>query len=520
MVALTADRRQELADRGMLLGWWAQQQPDTVAVSAPSGSLTFAELNRDANALARGLRRRGLQAGDALALICGNSPEFAVVVAAGQRAGLRLTPINWHLTAEEARYIVDDCEARALIGDAMFSALVSGAATTASAVRIAVGGSIEGFEAWADVVGSEDGSDVSDPVIGTQMLYTSGTTGRPKGVHRPPAGAVPLANIYGYREGGQDRHLCTGPLYHAAPLAFSLSIPLAFGASVVLMERWDAAEALRLIGEHRITHTHVVPTMFHRLLSLPEDVRAGGDTSSLRHVLHGAAPCPVSIKHRVIEWLGPIVWEYYAATEGVGSFVDSATWLAHPGTVGKPLVEGQVRIGDEKGEPLPPGQVGLVHLRAPAGARFDYFNDADKTADSYRGDYFTLGDVGYLDAEGYLYLTDRSANLIISGGVNIYPAEVDAALLEHPAVGDAATIGVPDQEWGETVRAVVELQPGLRPSSALAEELMGHCRDRLAAYKCPRAVDFVDELPRQDNGKIYKRLLRDRYRAQSGSARS
>jgi long-chain acyl-CoA synthetase len=345
------------------------------------------------------------------------------------------------------------------------------------------------------------------------MLYTSGTTGRPKGVHRPSAPSVTqVLNLFGYSESGTDAHLCTGPLYHAAPLAFSLALPLAFGVGVVVMEQWEAEEALRLIDAHRITHTHMVPTMFHRLLSLPPDVRAKYDTSSLRNILHGAAPCPVSVKSALIEWLGPIVWEYYAATEGTGTFVDSATWLTKPGTVGRPMVEGLVQVGDPDGNPLPAGEIGLVYLRAPATGRFEYFNDQAKTAGSYRGDYFTLGDVGYMDDDGFLFLTDRSANLIISGGVNIYPAEVDAVLIGHPAVGDVATIGVPNPEWGEEVKAVVELQSGFEPSDALARELLAYCRDRLSHFKCPRSVDFTEHLPRQDNGKIYKRLLRDQYR--------
>ena len=267
-------------------------------------------------------------------------------------------------------------------------------------------------------------------------------------------------------------------------------------------------DALALVEDHAITHTHMVPTMFHRLLSLPAEVRATYDVSSLRSVLHGAAPCPVPVKRRMIEWLGPVVWEYYAATEGSGSFVDSATWLARPGTVGKPA-DGQVMVGDDDGRALPAGEMGLVYLKAPAAGRFEYFKDADKTASTYRGDYFTLGDMGYVDDDGYLFLTDRSANLIISGGVNIYPAEVDAVLLEHPAVGDAATIGVPDDEWGEEVVAVVELQPGRVPSPELADELVAHCRTASRTSSARRSVDFVDDLPRQDNGKIYKRQLRD-----------
>jgi long-chain acyl-CoA synthetase len=512
--------RQELAARGMTLAWWASQIPDNVAIISPTGDRTFAQLNGRANQVARALRARGLKEGDAVALMCTNRPEFVETWAGCLRAGLRVTTINWHLTGEEAGYIVKDCEAKAIVADAPLAVAASGAVENAPncKVRLAVGGEIAGFEDYETAVSAEDASDIDDPIAGSTMLYTSGTTGRPKGVYRPPAQAAAAAaiNIYGYKEGGDDLHICTGPLYHAAPLAFSLAAPLAFGVGVVLMEKWDAEEALRLIAEHKITHTHMVPTMFHRLISLPEDVRAKYDTSSLRHVLHGAAPCPVPVKQALIEWLGPVVVEYYAATEGVGSFVDSNTWLTKPGTVGKPMMEGQVIIGDEEGTEVARGDVGLVFIKAPAAARFEYYKDAEQTSKTFRGDYFTLGDMGYMDEDGFLFLTDRTANLIISGGVNIYPAEVDAVLLEHPAVGDAATIGIPNSEWGEEVKAVVELQPGIEPSDELARELLEFCRGKLAGFKCPRSLDFVDELPRQDNGKIYKRLLRDRYREAAG----
>jgi long-chain acyl-CoA synthetase len=503
--------------QGTLLTWWAEQQPDALAVAAPTGTLTFGQLDRRANQLVRALRRLGLEPGDGVALLCPNRPELVEVVAATQRAGWRLTTVNWHLTGDEAGYIVADCESKALIAGAGegLAEIATGSLPHAPncTARLAVGGSIEGFLDYDAELAGEDPRAIDDPQLGSMMLYTSGTTGRPKGVYRPePAPAATAAlNLFGYRA-GIDLHLCTGPLYHAAPLAFSLTVPLSYGVGVVLMDHWDAAEALRLIGEHGITHTHMVPIMFHRLLSLPADVRESYDTSSLRSVLHGAAPCPIPVKKALIDWLGPIVWEYYAATEGAATFVDPRTWLAKPGTVGKPA-DGQVMVGDETGDELPAGETGLVYMKAPPYGRFEYFKDSDKTSSTYRGDWFTLGDVGHVDDDGYLFLTDRSSNLIISGGVNIYPAEVDGVLIEHPAVGDVATIGIPDDEWGESVLSVVELQPGIAPSDELAAELIEHCRTRLARFKCPRRVAFTDGLPRQDNGKIYKRLLRDRYRS-------
>ncbi len=514
--------RDELTRRGMRLAWWASVRPDAPAlVAAPGvegGDRTFAELNAGANRVARALRRRGLDVGDAVAVASRNRAEMVEVVLATQRAGLRLTLVNWHLTGDEAAYIVADCGARALVADAAVADLAVGAAAGAPTcdVLVSIGGAIDGFESLDEAVAGELGDDLDDPTPGSSMLYTSGTTGRPKGVHRPfdpDADVPPVRNLYGYDEDGGDVHLCTGPLYHAAPLAFSLSVPLHFGATVVLMDHWDAATALRLVEERSVTHTHVVATMFHRLLSLPPEVREPVDVSSLRHVLHGAAPCPVPVKRAVIDWLGPIVWEYYAATEGVGCFASPATWLERPGTVGRPVPDDQVYVGTDDGATLPPGEIGLVYIKAPDTGRFSYFGDEAKTTSAYRGDHFTLGDVGYMDDDGYLYLTDRSSDLIISGGVNIYPAEVDAVLLTHPVVADAATIGVPDEEWGESVLSVVELQPGVSSSDALATELIEHCRSGLAHFKCPRSVDFTERLPRQDNGKLLKRRLREQYAA-------
>jgi long-chain acyl-CoA synthetase len=443
-----------------------------------------------------------------------NRAEVAEVVYAALRFGLRYTPINWHLTADEAAYIVEDCEARVLIADAAFAGVASEITRRVDTVpvRLAVGGDIDGFERYANAIAPESNADIDDPVLGGSMLYTSGTTGRPKGVHRSQPTPV-VASPFGYVP-GESLHLCTGPLYHAAPLAFSLAGPLNTGTGVVLMDGWTASDTLRLIETHHITHSHIVPTMFHRLLSLPDDVRAHADVSSLRLVLHGAAPCPVWVKQAMIEWWGPVLLEYYAATEGLGTWVTSTEWLKKPGTVGKPNPPDAIRVLDADGHDCAPGVVGEVCLKASAEAlRFDYFKDPGKTTASYRGDHFTLGDVGYLDDDGYLFLTDRSTNLIISGGVNIYPAEIEAELLAHPAVGDVAVIGIPDTEWGEIVLAVVELQPAVAPSDGLARELIEHCRACIAHFKCPRRIDFIDELPRNDNGKLYKRRLRDEYRA-------
>jgi long-chain acyl-CoA synthetase len=515
----------QAAASGMLSAFWASVQPGATAIRSAQRDLTFGELNARTNQLARALRARGVTAGDSISLICSNRPEFVETLYAAQRTGLRLTPINWHLTADEMNYILRDSGAAAVVVDGRFAETVAQALDGVDArALLVVDGSGGPFEDYEQALAAESGENIDDPVLGTTMAYTSGTTGRPKGVHRSAAPATgasasELATLVAEASAyvpGQDLNLVTGPLYHSAPLLFSLSMPLSRGAGVVLMDKWDAEETLRLIEQHRITHTHLVPTMFHRMISLPQEVKDRYDVSSLRNIWHGAAPCPVPVKQALMDWLGPIAWEYYAATEGFGSVVSPHDWLARPGTVGLPS-PGHIRILDEAGEDLPAGVPGTIYLRAPDTGRFVYLGDEAKTSSSYLGDYYTLGDVGYLDEDGWLFLTDRSVDLIISGGVNVYPAEVEAVLITHPSVGDVGVIGVPDPEWGESVKAVVELQPGYEPTAELSEELLAWARERLAHFKCPRTVDFVEELPRTPSGKLSKRTLRENFRQQAAA---
>jgi long-chain acyl-CoA synthetase len=509
--------REDAAASGMIIAFHAYERPDAPAFISEAGNRTYAELNARANQLTRALRRAGLKAGDAVALLCSNRPEFAETVVACQRGGFRMTPVNWHLKGNEVGYIVDNCEAKAFVADARFKGSASEAAAMSPGliVALAVGGDIADFTSYDAALDAEEGSDIPDPVPGTQMMYTSGTTGYPKGVFRK--GAAPVSPLLAKLtetaafKTGDDMALVTGPLYHAAPLALNLNFPLNSGVGCVVMDKWDAEETLRLVQEYRITHTHVVPTMLHRILSLDEATRAKYDTSTLRWILHGAAPCPTHVKERSIEAFGPVVYEYYAATEGGGIFIDSHDWKAKPGTVGKPLPGVVMKIVNDAGEDCKPDEVGTVYFQAPATGRFEYFKAPEKTEGAYRGDYFTMGDMGYLDTDGFLYLTGRSAEVIISGGVNIYPVEIDQEVLEHPAVYDVAVVGVPNEEWGEEIKAVVQLNEGVEPSDKLAAEIVAFASERLPGYKRPRSVDFTDDLPRMPSGKIVRRTVRDRY---------
>ena len=499
-------------------------------VMAGSGeTVTFAELEDRSRRLARLLADRGLVEGDHIAVLMDNHSRYLEVCWAAQRSGLFFTPVNWHLSAEEAAYIVADCGARALITSPAVVDLAETVAADLPALttRLVTGPPPPGatFEPYDDVVAATPPDPARPEREGSYMFYSSGTTGRPKGVVQRLSGhpfgtGLPLDALLAGRFGaGPDTvYLCPAPLYHAAPLGWSMSVQR-HGGTVVVMERFEPAAALAAIETYRVTLAQFVPTMFVRLLKLPPEERSRYDLSSLRTVVHAAAPCPVDVKRAMLEWWGPIIHEYYAGSEGNGFVaIGPEEWLTHPGSVGRPLV-GAVHIADETGAPLPPGVPGVVWFEG--GNHFEYHNDPAKTAAAYdSAGRSTLGDIGYVDDDGYLYLTDRAQDLIISGGVNIYPREAEDILVTHPDVADVAVLGVPHPEWGEEVKAVVELVPTTASTPELAAELIAFCRSRLAAFKCPRTVDFVEALPRLPNGKLLKRRLRDHYRRASNRGES
>ena len=504
-------------------GLHARSEPDKPAVvMAGSGEVvSYGELDARSNQLAHLFRARGLHRGDHVALCMENNSHYHEVLWGAWRAGLYYTAISSRLTPAELAYIVDDCEAKALV----VSAATAGQAVDVLGglpgvtTKLVIGGDVDGFERYETAVAPMPATPIADESAGQRMLYSSGTTGRPKGVKAPlpPLGDLDVedAATAGLRrtyDAGPDTvYLSPAPLYHSAPLAFTMGIHRV-GGTVIVMERFDPIEFLRLIEEHRVTHTQVVPTMFVRLLKLPEADRRGHDLSSLRCVIHAAAPCPVPVKEQMIDWFGPILQEYYAGTEGNGSTaIDSHEWLAHKGSVGRPRV-GAVHICDPDGAELPPGEQGTIWFEGPTALSFEYHNDPDKTASSrHPKGWSTLGDIGYLDEDGWLYLTDRKANMIISGGVNIYPQEAETVLTMHPKVMDVAGCGVPTDDLGEEVKAVVQPVDMAAAGPDLERELIEYCRERLAHFKCPRSVDFEAELPRHPTGKLYKRLLRDRY---------
>ena len=511
---------------------------DRAALIDDHGQRTWGELNELANRLINALRALGLSAGDVIAVYAGNSIEYYEIMVAATHAGILYVPVNWHFTPEELAYVIDNAGARVLFADAMFSANAAAAVARGetpslihcvsfdSARRGASAVTVEGFQDYEAFVASGAASEPDQQVVGGPMFYTSGTTGRPKGVRSATNSApAPVASMQMMSAGmsamlaippGGTTLVC-GPVYHSAQWAFSF-LPLLAGSTVVMRHQFDAAQLLALIDRHAVTNIHLVPTQFHRLLRLDETVRSGFSGSSLVAVWHGAAPCPPDVKRRMIDWWGPVVHEYYGSTEG--SIVTTARaqeWLARPGTLGKCTPMVQLRIVKDDDTLAATGEAGRIFVRNLMGTDFQYHKEPAKTAAAHlEPGVFTFGDIGYVDADGYLFMSDRAIDMIISGGVNIYPAEIEAVLGMHPAVQDAAVFGIPNEEFGEEVKAAIQLQTDIQPSAALADALLAHCRVHLAGYKTPRSIDFVPDFPRHETGKLYKRLLRDEYWAGTG----
>ena len=483
---------------------------------------TFAELDAAANRLSRLLRAAGVHPGDHVAFCMENHPRYLEVAWGCHYAGAVYTAASSRLTSGELSYILRDCEAKVFITSKYKADQATEIMhdTPGVTLRLMLDGTVDGYESYEAAVEGQTDEPLDDRVAGTDMLYSSGTTGLPKGVTKPfvaeplETAAIGVVGVLQLLFGmtADSVYLSPAPLYHAAPLRFCMSTQ-ALGATVVVMDHFDAETFLQQIERHRVTHTQVVPTMFVRLLKLPEEVRARYDVSSLQYVVHAAAPCPVPVKQQMIEWFGPVIHEYYAGTEGNGFvYCNSEQWLDHPGTVGAPIGCTLHIVGDD-GEEVPTGESGTIYFEG--GAEFEYHNDPEKTRTSrHPKGWSTLGDVGYVDDDGFLFLTDRKAYMIISGGVNIYPQEAENVLVTHPKVVDVAVFGVPNEDFGEEVKAVVqpvEMPADDEEAEALAKELIAFCRDSLADVKCPRSVDFRAELPRHPTGKLYKRHLKDEY---------
>ena len=501
---------------GMGIAFHAKNIPDKNAVISEYGTRTFQELNANSNCYANFLLANDLVPGDSVAIICKNRPEFLEALFGPLRVGMRITPINWHLTPEEICYIVENCEAKVVVCDAIFSDFFEEIKENLpEVILMAADGENSLALPFMETIQKYDDSDISDPIAGRSMLYTSGTTGRPKGVFRkenpPPSKTEQLTLDTAALKPEEDISICPGPAYHAAPLGLNINPSLMAGVGVYLMDKWDAEKMLSLISEYECTHTHMVATMFHRILRLPEETRSKYDLSSMRWILHGAAPCPVEVKQAMIDWMGPIVYEYYAATEGGGCFIQPEEWLKKPGSVGKANEGTEVKILDEDFKEVDPGKEGTIYFSAPSKGRFEYYKAEEKTSGAYWGDYFTMGDIGYCDSDGYHFLTGRSADTIISGGTNIYPQEIDNVLLMHDQVAEVCCIGVPNEEWGEEIKAVINLEEGADEEEVL-KELLALAEESLSGFKKPKSYEFWEEdLPRLPTGKIQRNLVKKRF---------
>ncbi len=511
----------------IVLAELSTRHPDRAALIDERGTTTWAELDERVNRLIHALRTAGLRKGDVFAVLSGNSREYFECFLAAAHAGMLVVPVNWHWVADEIAYVLTNSGAKAFIVESTYADLAGAAVEQSGFAEPKVmfgprsGEPLEGFADYETLLAGSDPDEPADQAMGGPMFYTSGTTGRPKGVRSAmlASGAPPqvlalmgagFAASMGTPTDGIT--LLDGPVYHSAQWAWSM-LPLLGGSTVVMRRKFDPAETLRAIDEHGVTNVHLVPTQFIRLLKLPDEVKDAFDGSSLIGVWHGAAPCPQDVKRRMIEWWGPKITEYYGGTEGgVASLATSEQWLAKPGTLGPVLDSMEVIVVDDDGQRLGANQPGTLYLRNKMGTDFEYHGDPEKTAKAHlEPGVFTLGDVGYLDEDGWLFMSDRKIDMIISGGVNIYPAEIEGVLVAHPAVADAAVFGIPNEEFGEEVKAAVELAPGYEASDELLADISAFCRTKLAGYKVPRSIDVEATLPRHPTGKLYKRLLRDRY---------
>lgn len=515
----------------MYPGHWSTVYPDKPAVinTATGQAMSYAQLNDRSNQLAQLMFDEGLRRGDHIAIFMENDARYFVVVWAALRSGLYLTSVNRYLTAEEAAYIIDNSESSVVVASSYLAEVAKdlpGDQCPGVTRWLMTDAGTPGYEDFDEALDGFDAKPLAEEPAGSFMLYSSGTTGRPKGIVRPlpdqpvSQGANPveglLKGLWGVDE--NSVYLSPAPLYHSAPLSFCAAIQGA-GGTVVMMPRFDEVAALKAIQDHKVTHSQWVPTMFSRMLKLERETREQFDLSSHQVAIHAAAPCPQQVKQQMFDWWGPILYEYYAGTELNGfTHVTPEAWLSKPGTVGQPLL-GIIHICDEDGKELPAGEAGIVYFEMPE-MPFEYLKDKEKTKDAQHpehANWTALGDVGYVDEDGFLFLTDRATFMIISGGVNIYPQEIEDAMIMHPKVADVAVVGVPNEEMGEEVKAVVQPAAGITPDKELEEELLEYAREHIAHYKCPRSVDFEEELPRLPTGKLYKRLLKDRYWGKSDS---
>ncbi len=513
-----------MSDASPTTGFWAiaQEEPDRLAIADPDyKEITFGELFELVNRISHGFRALGLERGDHVATTLPNSIEQVALGLAAFQTGLYITTINWHLVGPEIAYILQDAETKIYVTHEQFAAESRRAVDEAGTLdpqRLFAIGDVPGFRPLAELTASQPSTRPDDLQAGSFMFYTSGTTGRPKGVRRDLPEAHPddmakmagmLFLLFGIQPHDGHVEITQAPLYHTAVNNWTITA-LHWGHPVVLMGRWTPEGALERIEKYEVTYSHMVPTMFNRLLKLPDEVRAKYDVSSLRTMIHAAAPCPVETKWKMFDWWGDVIWEYYAATEGGGTIVSPEEWRKYPGTVGKAWPNSEVVIFDDDGNEMPTGASGTIYMRM-GGNEFKYYKDDAKTDKARMKGFFTVGDIGYFNEDGYLFLNDRANDMIIAGGVNIYPAEIEGVIQQHEKVQDVAVFGVPNEDTGEEIKAVIELMPGTEPSDAVKDDIVAYYQDRMAKQKWPRSIDFTTEMPRDPNGKLYKRKLRDPY---------